>query len=324
MTAKHPLLIDRSHFAMDKIFSAAVKPIVLSLGIGALCWSGASLAADKPETFASPEKAVDALVAASRNNDSTELLKLFGPEATNLISSGDPVADKDARARFVERFGKGEKILNDTANKATLVIGTEEWPFPIPLVKQGGVWHFDAAAGAQEILNRRVGRNELSAIEVCRNYVMAQREYAADLEAEKKPSEYAQKIVSSPGRHDGLYWPIQAGEIESPIGPQMAHARAEGYDSGSEPHAPYHGYFYKVLTRQGAAAPGGARDYIVGGHMTAGFALIAFPAKYGDSGVMTFVVDKAGIVFEKDLGPHTASVANAIAEFNPDATWKTR
>jgi len=309
---------------MDKTFSAAVKPIVLTFGIGALCWSGASLAAAKPETFASPEKAVDALVAASRNNDSTELLRLFGPAGNNLISSGDPVADKDARARFVERFGKSEKILNDTANKATLVIGTEEWPFPIPLVKKGGVWHFDAAAGAQEILNRRVGRNEMSAIAVCRNYVMAQREYAADLEAEKKPSEYAQKIVSSPGRHDGLYWQVQAGETESPIGPQMAHARAEGYDSGDEPHAPYHGYFYKVLTRQGAAAPGGARDYIVSGHMTAGFALIAFPAKYGDSGVMTFVVNKAGIVFEKDLGPNTPSVATAIAEFNPDATWKTR
>jgi hypothetical protein len=324
MTAKHPLFIDRKHCAMDKTLSAAVKPFILTLGIGALCWSSASFAAARPQTFASPEKAVDALVAASRNNDSTELLRLFGSAGKDLISSGDPVADKDMRARFVERFGKGEKILSDTANKATLVIGTEEWPFPIPLVKQGGVWHFDAAGGAQEILNRRIGRNELSAIAVCRDYVMAQHEYAADLEAEKKPSEYAQKIVSSPGQHDGLYWQVQPGERESPIGPQMAHARAEGYDSADVPHAPYHGYFYKVLTRQGAEAPGGARDYIAGGHMTAGFALIAFPAKYGDSGVMTFVVNQAGIVFEKDLGPNTASVATAIAEFNPDATWKTR
>jgi Protein of unknown function (DUF2950) len=324
MTAKHPLIIDGSHIAMDKTFSAAVKPIVLTFGIGALCWNGASLAAAKPESFASPDKAVDALVTASRNNDSSELLTLFGPAGKDLISSGDPVADRDARARFVERFGKGEKILSDTANRATLVIGTEEWPFPIPLVKQGGVWHFDAAAGAQEILNRRIGRNELSAIAVCRNYVVAQREYAADLVAENQPVEYAQKIVSSPGLRDGLYWQARVGESESPLGPQMAHAHAEGYDSGDEPRAPYHGYFYKVLTRQGAAAPGGTRDYIVGGHMTVGFSLIAFPAKYGDSGVMTFVVNQAGIVFEKDLGPNTAGVASAIAEFNPDATWKTR
>jgi hypothetical protein len=228
--------------------------------------------------------------------------------------------------RFVERYSKAEKILFDTGDKATLVIGTEEWPFPIPLVKHGGVWHFDTAAGEQEILNRRIGRNELNAMEVCRNYVQAQREYAADVVGEKKAAEYAEKIFSSPGLHDGLYWPVKEGEPQSPIGPEMAHARAEGYDSTSQDagREPYHGYFYKILTRQGAMASGGARDYVVDGHMTGGYALIAFPAKYGDSGVMTFIVNQAGIVFQKDLGPNTATVAAAITEYNPDMTWKMR
>jgi hypothetical protein len=316
---------DRDHTTMKNVLMTTAKPIVLAVGFGAMLWSGAAVAAPKAETFASPEKAVDALVAASRDNDSVALLRIFGPGGKDLISSGDPIADKDARARFVERYGEAEKILHDAARKATLVIGTDEWPFPIPLVKQGAAWHFDAAAGAEEILNRRIGRNELSAMEVCRNYVMAQREYAADLQNKKLPPEYAQKIFSSTGLHDGLYWPVQPGEAQSPIGPQMAHARAQGYDAGfPDQHAPYHGYFYKILTRQGAAAPGGARDYIVGGHMTGGFALVAFPAKYGDSGVMTFVINQAGIVFEKDLGPKTATLAPAVAEFNPDMTWKTR
>jgi hypothetical protein len=321
----HVFFTDKDSTTMKNVLSAAAKPMLLAAGFGAMLWSGASIGAPRAETFASPEKAVDALVSASRADDSAALLKLFGPAGKDLISSGDPIADKDARARFAERYGAAEKILHDAAGRATLVIGTDEWPFPIPLVKQGGVWHFDAAAGAQEILNRRIGRNELSAMEVCRNYVMAQREYAADLQDKKMSMEYAQKIFSSPGLHDGLYWPVKQGETESPIGPAMAHARAEGYDAGDlEQRAPYHGYFYKILTRQGAAAPGGARDYIVGGHLTAGFALVAFPAKYGDSGVMTFVINQAGIVFEKDLGPNTATIAPAIAEFNPDMTWKTR
>lgn len=312
---------------MKKVLAATTKPTLFVVGLGAMLWSGASFAASKAETFASPDKAVDAFIAASRNNDSTALLKIFGPAAKDLISSGDPVADKDTRARFVTRYGESEKILYDGASRATLVIGSDTWPFPMPLVKQAGAWHFDTAAGAEEVLNRRIGRNELGAMEVCRKYVMAQREYAADLQSKKMPVEYAQKIFSAPGSHDGLYWPVQQGEAESPLGPQMAHARAEGYDAADQPaeqREPYHGYFYKILTRQGAAASGGARDDIVGGHLTGGFALIAFPAKYGNSGVMSFIVNEAGIVFEKDLGPNTATIAPAIAEYNPDMTWKTR
>jgi hypothetical protein len=329
MTARHRRTISKDHTAMYKILAAVVKHRILILGIIAVCWSmpGARAAVGQPETFSSPERAVDALVTAARNNDPAELLRIFGSAGRDLVSSGDKIADKEARARFVEHYGEGSKILRDAADKATLIIGTEEWPFPIPIVQHSGVWHFDAQAGAQEILNRRVGRNELNAIEVCRSYVQAQRDYAADREAERKPMEYAQKFISGPGLHDGLYWPVRAGEKESPIGPQMASARAEGYGSADDhekdQHAPYHGYYYKILTRQGVATPGGARDYVVDGHMTGGFALIAFPAKYGDSGVTTFVINQDGIVYEKDLGPDTATVAPAITEFNPDLTWKT-
>jgi len=313
---------------MNGILSTAAKHRILALGVLAVCWSMPGLGATvgRPETFASPEKAVAALAAAARNNDRAGLLRIYGAAGQNIVSSGDEVADKEAHTRFIDRYGKSEKILRDAANRATLVIGTEEWPFPIPIVRQGGVWHFDAEAGMQEILNRRVGRNELNAIEVCRSYVQAQRDYAADFSGDPKQTEYAQKIASSPGQRDGLYWPVQSGEKESPIGPLMARARAEGYGGGRDEgtHAPFHGYYYKILTRQGTAAPGGERNYIVDGHMTGGFALIAFPAKYGDSGVMTFIVNQSDIVYAKNLGPDTATVASSIVDFNPDRTWKTR
>ncbi|HVJ55958.1 MAG TPA: DUF2950 domain-containing protein [Aliidongia sp.] len=305
------------------------KRRLLILGILMLSiWAPAARAADgeAPESFASPEQAVEALITAARADDATALLRIYGPAGEPLISSGDPVADKGARARFVQHYGEGSKIERDTAGKATLVIGPEEWPFPIPIMQQAGSWHFDVAAGTEEILDRRVGRNELNAIEVCRSYVEAQRDYAADLQGEGKPAEYAQKFVSSAGHHDGLYWPAGSGEKASPIGPQMASARAEGYGgAGDQPGRPepYHGYFYKILTRQGVSAPGGARDYLDDGGMTRGFALLAFPAKYGDSGVKTFIIDQDGIVFEKDLGPDTSTVAPAITEFDPDLSWKT-
>jgi hypothetical protein len=316
-----PMLKD--HTAMNTML-AAMRRFLVAFGILATAsnMSAAAASSSKPETFASPERAVDALVAAARNSDGAAMLRLFGVAGRDLVSSGDPVADADVRAHFVERYQAGHKLSWDSKNKATLVIGSEEWPFPIPLVRHGGVWLFDTAAGAQEIIDRRVGRNELSAIEVCRDYVRAQRDYATAM----TPPEYAQKIVSSQGLHDGLYWPAATGEKQSPLGPQMAHARAEGYDIGNSANdapQPYHGYFYKVLTRQGPAAPGGVRDYVANGRMTGGFALIAFPAKYGDSGIMTFIVNQNGIVFQKNLGRDTAAAA-AIAEFNPDMSWKTR
>lgn len=322
------LAVSKENIVMYRSYAASVRCRILVLGLMALCWSmpSANAAGGAPETFASPEQAAAALVSAARRNNQAELLKIFGPAGQDLISSGDKIADKNARARFVDHYNKGNKILLDDAHKATLVIGTDEWPFPIPIVQQSSLWHFDTQAGAQEILNRRIGRNQLSAINVCRSYVQAQSEYAADRESEQKPKEYARKFVSSSGRHDGLYWPVRPGEKESPSGPLMASAQAEGYGSSDDHekhrHAPYHGYYYKILTHQGAAAPGGARNYVVNGHMTGGFGLIAFPAKYGDSGVLTFIVNQDGIVYEKDLGPDTATAARAMAEFNPDHTWK--
>lgn len=315
MAARVPRSSLKDHSAVSKILMAlSALAIVCSL-------ASPALAKGRPENFLNPERAVAALVAAARDNDTAELLKIYGPAAEPLIGSGDAVADREAHTRFADHYAEQNAILNDGADRATLVIGKEQWPFPIPLVRRGGTWHFDVGAGAEEILNRRIGRNELNAIEVCRSYTVAQRDYAADLPP-GQPPEYAQRFVSSAGRHDGLYWPVQPGEKESPIGPQMASARMEGYVADPDRHAPYHGYFYKILTRQGRAAPGGARDYLVEGHMSGGFALVAFPAKYGDSGVMTFVVNQDGLVYEKDLGADTARLAPAIAAFDPDLGWR--
>jgi hypothetical protein len=314
---------------MSRLLPIGVKPVILMVGI-LLAGAGlppAHAAKPQPEGFAAPEQAVAALIGAARDNDAAELLKIFGPSGGDLVSSGDPVADREARSHFAERYAQASKIVPDGADKATLVIGAEEWPFPIPLVRRLGKWQFDTKAGGREILTRRIGRNELNAMDVCRSYVQAQRDYAAERGGAPGQTEYAQKFISTEGQHDGLYWPAQAGEKESPIGPLMASARAEGYAKpdaqGQVQHAPYHGYFYKILTRQGPAAPGGARDYIAGGHMTGGFALIAFPAKYRDSGVMTFIISQDGVVFEKDLGRDTATIAAGMTEFNPDRSWKT-
>jgi len=311
---------------MNKIIAGSVKCLFLTFGLVAICANAVHAANAKPETFASPEQAAVALAAAAHDNDAAAMLAIFGADGRQLVTSGDAIEDKETRARFSGRYDEAHKILRDAADKARLLVGSDEWPFPIPLERKGSVWQFDTRAGIEEILDRRVGRNELNAIEVCRSYVQAQRDYAADLSAEKKPAEYAQKFVSTAGMHDGLYWPAAPGEALSPIGPQMAHARAEGYAAQSESggRVPYHGYFYKILTRQGASAPGGARDYLADGHMSGGFALVAFPATYGDSGVMTFVVNQDGIVFEKNLGPNTAALASAIAAFDPDRSWKTR
>jgi hypothetical protein len=205
------------------------------------------------------------------------------------------------------------------------VVGSEDWAWPIPIVRQGDRWHFDTAAGLQRIIDRRVGRDELNVIEVCRAYVSAQREYASMERLANGTQEFAQHFGSSPGKHDGLYWAATAGSPQSPLGPLVAAARQEGYtvDGGAEVRTPYHGYYYRILTRQGSHASGGARDYIVGGHMTGGFALLAYPAKWGDSGIMSFLVNQSGVVFEKNLGPETARLAQQITQFDPDLSWKT-
>lgn len=268
------------------------------------------------KTFVSPEAAGNALAAAWRSDSEDDLVAIFGAVGVDLVNSGDPIADREARKRLAAAYDARHRFEKVGEEAAQFIIGEQEFPYPIPLVKRGNGWYFDTAAGAEEILDRRIGRNELNAIEVCRAYVEAQREYAASFH------EYARKIESTSGTHDGLYWPTKESEKQSPLGPLIAHAADEGYGSGPAEAFAYHGYYYRILTRQGEHAPGGLLDYVVGGRMTAGFALLAFPAKYGNSGIMTFIVNQDGIVFEKNLGPETASIARKISQYDPDASWK--
>jgi len=293
------------------------------VALACLAFSFSAIAASVPETkFESPEQAVAALILAARNGNTDDLLKVLGPESKKLVTSGDTVADGQARAKFVADFDAASKIIRQGDVRAILVIGKDEWPFPIPVVRQKASWRFDAKAGAQELIDRRVGANELDTIEVCHAYVDAQREYATKDRNNDDFLEYAQKFVSSPNKHDGLYWPAQAGEEESPIGPLFASARAEGYAASRGKPTPYHGYYYRILKAQGPHAPGGAVDYVVRGHMVGGFALVAFPAQYGASGIMTFIVNHDGDVFQKDLGPNTAKIARSMVRYDPDASWK--
>jgi hypothetical protein len=276
------------------------------------------------QIFATPDEAINAFVAANRTDNKPALLRILGPQGAKLVSSGDPVADRTGRNKFLTAYDAAHELESDGDNKDVLVVGPEEWPMPIPLVRSGGGWHFDTAAGEEEVLDRRIGRNELVVIEICRTYVEAQREYAEQHPRADGKAEYAQKFVSDTGKHDGLYWPTKPGEEESPFGPLIADARAEGYVNAGKHVAPtpYHGYYFKILKRQGPDAADGTRDYIVHGHMTGGFAMLAFPATYGDSGVMSFIVDQNGIVYEKNLGSDTAKIAAHIVTYNPDKGWK--
>jgi len=271
--------------------------------------------------FASPQEAMRALVDALRAGDKDSLLAILGPEGQEIISSGDAVSDRADRDRFLAAYDDNINFAPKENDEVEIVLGHENWPFPIPLVQGQTGWSFDTAAGKEEILNRRIGRNELYAIQVCDAYVEAQREYiSADRELDGI-MEYAQKIVSDPGKRNGLFWPVTEGEVPSPLGPLAAQAAAEGYRRGEKP-VPFHGYYYRILKAQGPAAPGGAYNYMINGHMVAGFALVAWPADYGASGIMTFVVNQNGIVYEKDLGPQTAQTAAALMRYNPDETWR--
>jgi hypothetical protein len=271
------------------------------------------------QEYKTPDEAATALIGAAKAADRPALMRVLGPGSAEIVSSGDEVADASARKRVIEAYDTKHQVVMEGADKAVLVIGNEEWPFPIPLVRKDGIWRFDTAAGRDEILFRRIGRNELNAIQASLAYVDAQQEYAE--KGIGGNGVYAQRIVSQPGKKDGLYWPAQSGDDESPLGELAAAASAAGYRAGQE-RAPYHGYYYKILTRQGANAPGGALDYIARGKMIGGFALVAYPAEYRNSGVMTFIVNHQGNIYQKDLGPDTAGIASGMTAFNPDSTWQ--
>jgi len=299
--------------------AACLVALVTLLAIPAFSDSGATAT---QSTFASPEKATDALISAVRSGRTDTLLRILGPSSKRLISSGDTVADAEARKKLISEFDNKNEVEAEGDDRAFLVVGDDGWQFPYPIVKYGSAWRFDASAGATEILDRRIGANELDAIEVCRAYVSAQREYAEKDRNNDGYVEYAQKFLSNPGRQDGLYWPTGVGEEESPLGPLVVSARAEGYSpSKGKERTPYHGYYYKILTGQGPSARDGAYDYIVNGHMIGGFALVAFPAQYGASGIMTFIVNHDGVVYQKNLGRRTSELAINMKLFDPDSSW---
>jgi hypothetical protein len=295
---------------------------LLMLAVAAL--PGVGRAEDAHQTmFASPDEAAKALIDAADKGDTDALMAIFGPQGSDLVSSGDPVADKSGRERFVASAKQATRLEKVGDDKVILNIGRDDWPLPIPIVRGTGGWYFDTAAGEEEIINRRIGRNELGAIDVCRAYVAAQREYASKDHDGSGVLKFAQRVNSSPNRKDGLYWPAAAdGSDLSPLGPLVADAIKEGYTKQEGARTPYHGYYFKILRAQGKAAPGGDYEYVINGNMIAGFALVAWPASYGASGVMTFIVNQQGIVYQKDLGEKTDEVASVMTRYDPDATWQ--
>ncbi len=303
---------------------AVVVPIVMVLLIGALDSAAAAAAARGAQArFDSADEAVRAFIAAGRADDTSALLRILGPDGRSVISSGDRVSDRQARQRFLAAYDEGSKLANVSEAEVLLKVGKDEWPFPIPIVKDAGGWRFDTGKGKEEILRRRIGQNELSVIQVCLAYVDAQREYAEKDREGDGIIKYAQRIASDSRKRNGLYWDVKPGEEPSPLGPMVARARGEGYGGGkSGAPVPYYGYYYRILTEQGKNAPGGAYGYVVRGKMIGGFALVAYPAQYGSSGVMTFVVNHDGTVYQKDLGPNTAAIARKMTLYNPDQSWK--
>jgi hypothetical protein len=295
-----------------------VLPLLLCLA------TAARTAAEQAKTFATPEEAVSAFAAAVSARDREALKTIFGPEIQELASP-DRVQAENELADFAEAMKRSRRLVRETTNSFSVAVGDNDYSFPVPIVQKEGRWFFDTAAGKEEVINRRIGRNELGALSVVRAYVQAQREYASRDRDDDEVLEYAQKLLSTPGKKDGLYWPVELDGELSPLGPLVALAREEGYGGGHKVEAeraePYNGYYYRILTRQGPAAPGGKYDYIINGNMIAGFALVAYPSAYGETGIMTLIVNQQGKVYQKDLGPKTAELAKAVEEYNPDKTW---
>jgi hypothetical protein len=300
----------------------AVLACVIAVAILFLGASSDSFAAGiTQKRFSSPEEALKSLVAAVRANDEKEMLAILGPGSKELISSGDEVADRAGREKFLKAYDQMNTLEQKSANIMVLHIGADNWSMPIPIVKKDTTWVFDIGKGKKEILNRRIGRNELHVIEVLGAYVDAQHEYASKDCRGGGKVEFAQRLISTEGKRDGLYWEAKEGEEESPLGPLIARAAKEGYGKESD-LSPFHGYYFKILKGQGKHAEGGAYNYVVKGRMILGFALVAYPAEYGNSGVMTFMVNQEGTIYEKKLGKNTKRIAEAMKIFDPDKTWK--
>jgi hypothetical protein len=302
--------------------NSSLQRLVAAMALMFSLYSICAAAVAQQKSFSSAEEAVKAAAAAARNNDDKELLAIFGAQAKEILFSGDPTADKQRRAQFLAAYDEKNQLATEGESRI-LIVGKQDWPFPIPLVKKGQGWVFDTDKGKEEILNRRIGENELFTIQALLAIVDAQREYAVKDRDKNALLEYAQKFLSDPGKKNGLYWEAKQGEPQSPLGPIVSQARKEGYErKASTTPSPYHGYHYRILTAQGKAAPGGAYSYLVNGKMIGGFAVVAYPAEYGNSGVMTFIVNHDGKVFQKNLGPNTASIAKSMKEYNPDSTWQ--
>lgn len=296
----------------------------LTLGVGLVLAGLLGGCASEPKPFATPDAAVDSLVTAMRAGNEGELARILGPESRELLSSGDEVADANGRAEFLRLYDAKHRLVPDGDEVMTLEVGADEWPLPVPVVRGDDGWVFDTSAGLDEMLSRRIGRNELYAIQVCAAIVDAQREYASADYSGDGWREYARRFYSEPGKRDGLYWPAAPGEPESPLGELVASATSEGYGGTAQADhgpRPFHGYLYRILTAQGPAAPGGAMDFIAQGRMIGGFGVVAWPADYANSGLKTFIVSHHGTVYEKDLGDDTDRLARAMAKFNPDSGW---
>lgn len=315
----------RNHFTIGlggMLFSVGRHSLILALALGASVASGAAGAG---KAFATPEDAVSALMTAASAQDTNALRVIFGP-ATEEIQNPDRVQAADDLKEFASALNQRRRIVRQSDSRCVLEVGESDWPFPVPIVKKDGRWYFDIEEGKEELINRRIGRNELMTLQVTRAYVEAQREYASKDRDGDEVLEYAQKLASSPGQTDGLFWPTELNGEQSPFGPFVAQAQEEGYfgkssedDSGPQP---FHGYYFKILTRQGKHAAGGKYDYIINGNMIGGFALVAWPVEYGESGVMTFVVNQQGRVRQKDLGPDTARIVRKMNAYDPDPSWR--
>jgi hypothetical protein len=321
------------HMNSTRMNTLLAKILFAMLGTAACCvlatalravpqTTAATTVATQPQqkTFDTAQQAADVMILAVKNDDVAALLEIFGPAGKDFVSTGDDVQDKNSRAAFAALAQQKMNVETDPhhSNHAILSVGNEDWPVPVPIVKQGGKWHFDSQAGRTEILDRRIGGNELDAISICRGYAEAQKEYASEIRDDSGVNQYAQRIISTPGKHDGLAWRNADGSDGGPVGEAIAEAIEEGYTGKS---GPYHGYFFKTLTGQGPAAPLGQLDYVVEGVMIGGFALVAWPAEYQVTGVQTFIVSYDGIVYQKDFGPDTAKIAAAMELYNPDKTW---